>query len=1084
VASPDLREQLQSTLGSRYTIERELGGAGMSRVFVASETRLGRRVVVKVLTPELAMGVSAERFEREIRLAASLQQANIVPVLAAGEVGGLPYYTMPFVDGESVRSRLAHGRLSAAEAVSILRDVARALAYAHRHGVVHRDVKPDNVLLSEGAAVVTDFGIARALAASRRPVTGEALTQLGTSLGTPAYMAPEQVVGDPAIDHRADLYAFEAMAYELLTGRPPFSGRSVQRLLAAHLSEAPEPISALRPEVPQALAELVMRCLEKDPARRPQAAAEVLQYLDAVAAGGSRIVEPGTFIATRRALGRALVVYALVLLGVGGLARAVTTMVGLPDWVVPGALAIMALGLPILLVTALVHHQAPRAAAIPAATPGGTRVRPTRLARWAGRARRYLTWRRAAWGGAGALAAFALLVAAYMGLRALGVGPAGSLLASGKLAKADRVLITDFQVAAGDSSLGAVLAEAVRADLGQSAVISIVPRATVAAALERMQRPTTSRVDIELAREIAVRDGIKAIVDGGLTPLADGYIVTLRLVAAESGEELASYRRVIDGPKALLPGIDALARKLRGRMGESLRAVRASPPLEQVTTTSLEALRKYAEGARANEVEVDYPKAIRLLEEAISLDTSFAMAYRKLGAAMSNAEMSPARIDAVLAKAYEYRDRLPERERYLAIGSYFDLGPGRDRERAIAAYRAVLARDSLDGVALNNLAQLLWSRREFAAADSLFTRQVRHEERSVFGLLGRVALRVDAGRLAGAESAFVEARSALGDRPDVRLSAIPLRYRAGRLDSSLVALLAAVRADDRDLQLRAKATATLAAYAFVHGRVAEGARLLADARAQDSARGAAVSSLVRAEDAARWEIWLYERPERALRILDSALAHASLSAIPPVERPDARIAALYALAGRPARARAILARYAAEVRDSAILRSSGPLRHLAWGEIALAEQRPLDAVAEFRRADRLPDGPANSCASCLWAALGRAFDRADMPDSAIASYERYLAIPSAARLAPELDGVLLAGVHERLGQLHEVRGDRARAAAHYAQFAELWRDADAELEPRVAEARRRLARLRGNERQGDGGSRPPGQSGGRTGAPA
>src|SRR5204863_10114350 len=245
----DLREQLQTTLTGTYTLERELGGGGMSRVFVADELRLGRKVVVKVLSPELAAGISAERFEREIKLAASLQQANIVPVLSAGDTNGLPYYTMPFVEGESLRARFAKGPIAITEVLRILGDVARALQYAHERGIVHRDIKPDNVLLSGGTAVVTDFGIAKALSASRTQSGASAtLTQLGTSIGTPAYMAPEQAAGDPDVDHRADIYAFGCLAYELLAGRPPFHGRSPQRVLSAHMSEMPQPVAELRPD--------------------------------------------------------------------------------------------------------------------------------------------------------------------------------------------------------------------------------------------------------------------------------------------------------------------------------------------------------------------------------------------------------------------------------------------------------------------------------------------------------------------------------------------------------------------------------------------------------------------------------------------------------------------------------------------------------------------------------------------------------------------------------------------------------------------------------------------------------------------
>jgi len=292
----DLRDQLQSALGSAYTIDRELPAGGMSRVFVATENRLNRSVVVKVLQPELAQGVSAARFEREIQVVAQLQQANIVPLLAAGEMSGLPYFTMPFVAGESLRAHLAKGPPpSVAESVSVLRDVARALSYAHERGVVHRDIKPENVLLSHGTAVVSDFGIAKALSASRTQSEGAGVTQTGTSVGTPAYMSPEQAAGDPNVDARSDIYSFGCVAYELLAGRPPFVAPTPQRVIAAHISEKPQNIAALNPNVPPALAALVMRCLEKQPESRPATAGEISGALDAVTtpSGAMAAGQPG-----------------------------------------------------------------------------------------------------------------------------------------------------------------------------------------------------------------------------------------------------------------------------------------------------------------------------------------------------------------------------------------------------------------------------------------------------------------------------------------------------------------------------------------------------------------------------------------------------------------------------------------------------------------------------------------------------------------------------------------------------------------------------------------------------------------------
>ncbi|MGE5730499.1 MAG: protein kinase domain-containing protein, partial [Gemmatimonas sp.] len=287
-----LRDELQRTLGSAYTLERELGGGGMSSVFVARDNALGRRVVVKVLPHELAATVSVDRFNREIMLAAALQHPHIVPVLSAGETAPddheigirLPYFIMPFVEGESLRTRLARGPLSVREAVSIMKDVSRALVYAHGRGIIHRDIKPDNILLSSGSATVTDFGVAKALSASRER-TGTSgdpngITIVGTSIGTPAYMAPEQAAGDPATDHRADLYALGIVGYEMLVGTPPFHGRAPQQLLAAQLTELPPPINTRRYDVPEALASLIMRLLEKEPDKRPRSAADVARALE------------------------------------------------------------------------------------------------------------------------------------------------------------------------------------------------------------------------------------------------------------------------------------------------------------------------------------------------------------------------------------------------------------------------------------------------------------------------------------------------------------------------------------------------------------------------------------------------------------------------------------------------------------------------------------------------------------------------------------------------------------------------------------------------------------------------------------
>jgi len=295
------RDRLAVALAATYRIDDELAGGGMSRVFAATEHALGRKVVIKVLPPELSAGVNRERFQREIQVAAQLQHPHIVPLLSAGRIGpsngaspanasGSPgasdaaaesellYYTMPFIEGESLRAAVVRrGRLPVREVVRIMHDVVEALAYAHGRGVVHRDIKPGNILTIGSHALVTDFGVAKALSAAM-PASG--MTSAGMAIGTPAYMAPEQLAADPAADHRIDIYAVGLLAYELLSGRSPFVGTSPQQTMAAQLTRVPESLDTIRDDVPPTLAAVVMRCLEKLPEHRPQTANALLEELD------------------------------------------------------------------------------------------------------------------------------------------------------------------------------------------------------------------------------------------------------------------------------------------------------------------------------------------------------------------------------------------------------------------------------------------------------------------------------------------------------------------------------------------------------------------------------------------------------------------------------------------------------------------------------------------------------------------------------------------------------------------------------------------------------------------------------------
>jgi tetratricopeptide (TPR) repeat protein/TolB-like protein len=1056
----DLRSRVQESLSGSYTIERELGGGGMSKVFVADEHRLGRKVVVKLLSPELAAAMSATRFEREIKVAASLQQANIVPVLAAGDLDGLPYYTMPFVEGESLRARLGRGPLSVAEAVSILRDVSRALAYAHEHGVVHRDIKPDNVLLSGHTAVVTDFGIAKAIAAAAQGPAGATLTQLGTAVGTPAYMAPEQAAGDPATDHRADIYAFGCMAYELLAGQPPFPGLPPHRLLVAHMSETPKPVAELRPDCPPGLSMLVMQCVAKNPGSRPASATELLQRLDAVASSSSQQgTMPAILMGGRPMLMRALGVYAVAFVGVAIVARAAIIAIGLPEWVFPGALIIMALGLPVILFTAYTQYVAHRmATATPTYTPGGTPslIAQGTMATIAIKATPHVSWHRTIRGGVGALGVFALLVAGYMVLRALGIGPAGSLLAAGKLSASDKVLVAAFDAPAADSSLGSTIAEAVRTNLSQSQTVHVVPTSAIVAALEQMKRPDTTRVDFAIAREVAQRAGAKAVVAGKVVPAGSGYIVTARLVAAVSGDELASFSESAKDAGALIPTVDRLTKELRGKIGESLKSVRDAPRLDQVTTASLGALRSYAAGLHANDVQADYATAVQFFHDAIRQDSTFAMAYVQLAYSLMGlgGAARQAEANVALTTGFRLRDRLPERERYNVEGAYY-MTVSPDRRKAIPALRRAVELDSSNYDAANTLAVVLGDTRDFAGSEQAY-RLALADDPTNGTILTNLGLQfAETGRRA----AFDSLLQLMASRK-VSFPTGPMRFINfwNRRDYDGAEQLARSGADTARPRAAVSAQEGLVALAVLRGRLREADRRYAQViEAKARVAGDTVSPYDIAYFHAMVDGAIRGDAPRAIATLDAALRANPVAGVPLVRDPSMNLALAYARLGASAKARELLSQHEARSDASARLQeavSSARVR----GTIALAEGKIDSAIIEFRRGDSEADGlPTRNCTVCTPLLLGLAFDAGGRADSARKYFTEYADVTGTAR--NYVDRFYLAPALFRLGELYETAGDARRATEYYGRFVDLWNRADPELQPRVSDARARIDRL-------------------------
>lgn len=707
-------------------------------------------------------------------------------------------------------------------------------------------------------------------------------------------------------------------------------------------------------------------------------------------------------------------------------------------------------------------------AAAPTLTPAGTpaAIPPSTVAIVATKATPHLSRWRIGTNGTYAMVALTLLFSALMALRAAGVGPFATLLSAGKLGPNELLLVADVKATGPDSTLSGPLAEMMRSGLRQSRVIEIVPLSRVATALQRMARAPDSRIDLPLAREIAQREGIKAVVAGTLTPLpgGGGYILTTQLVLASTGDVLASFPETAADPKDLVAAVDRLSRKLRERIGESLKSVRADPPLADVTTRSLDALKKYTEALQANAAR-NYSGAVALLEEAIALDSNFAMAYRQMVVSINNSRSAQYGIGGVRGgesvrrlrmteRAYQLRDRLPERERLETITLYYGEVLA-DRAKSRATYEMLLSKYPRTAGAANYYAtSFLMQSREFARAESVYAMAIAADTSLAFPYSNIVTAQIAQGRLTEARRSVERFVRQFPNQSFGARSQSELRYALGQVDSSESILHDLAARTSQEDQLYARNMLT--AYALLRGQTAQVRPQLEETRALATATGGQSLSLQDTMTLAQMQILFFNRPEVAARMLDRALRETPRESILEAQdQPYLRAASLYASAGRPDRAREMLALYDRDVKDTAQRRRDERDRQSATAHIDLAEGRARTAVAEFRHAGRLYAWPASMCAVCLDPDVGRAFDRAGMPDSAIAVFEHFVNAPSVSRVVT--DAWNLHWILKRLGELYEARGDCHTAATYYQKFVRLWKDADPELQPIVADVRRRLS---------------------------
>ena len=738
---------------------------------------------------------------------------------------------------------------------------------------------------------------------------------------------------------------------------------------------------------------------------------------------------------------------------------------GLPAWVAPFALVLLLIGLPIVLATAFVQEgvtsssgprprepgatgSAPSGSTQPAvpdaARPHGAPVEPRSI----GTRHRLLTWRNALVGGAAAFGLLGVLAAGYLAMRTLGIGPAGTLVAKGVLEERSSILVADF--GGSDREIANTATDAFRIDLGQSSVVSVIEPTQIAEVLERMQRPADAALDLELALEVAVREGIPVVVAGDLDRAGESYVVSARLIEPQSGTVLASDRRTAAGDAEVLDAIDQLSRRLRERIGESLRDLNREEPLAAVTTGSLPALRKYSQALRAFDLSGDEDRSIALLEEAVALDSAFAMAWRKLGTILNNRFVDRARGVEALEQAFRHRDRLTERERYQVEGIYH-YQVGGDVTRSITAYQNLIELDPTDDYALNNLGVMYGFLRDDARSEEFYERAIRADSSNSLSYTNAVGARFAQGRTEDARDLLARFEARFPGHPDGPSFGATLAAAVGDYAEAERRAREILRDQPGNRFLVDEATRSLATFAAIQGRIGESRDHLEATLASAEVSGAADAYLNRVADLADIEVATLG-PEAALRTLDRGLARFPLEEIEPLDRPYAVLALALGRAGAAARATALLDEMDATVEP----RLRGMRQHVQYdvarARVALGEGRHDAAIEAARRGDR------GYCTVCALQVLAEAYDAAGRVDSAIAAYRRYVDMPWFFR-AEALDQFVLARNLERLGQLYDAQGDLENAAGYYARFVELWAEADEVLQPRVRAAQTRLEEI-------------------------
>ncbi|MDA0379307.1 MAG: protein kinase [Bacteroidetes bacterium] len=1019
---------MTGTTIKQYSIQEQLGAGGMGVVYKALDAKLDREVALKFLPPHLNADPGAKaRFIQEAKAASALDHANICTIHDVGEdEAGRLFIVMSFYDGDTLKYRLQQGALPLADAVDIGIQLARGLARAHEAGIVHRDIKPANIMVTRrGEVKILDFGVAKLSQSSD-------LTKAGSTVGTAAYMSPEQSKGE-TVDVRSDVWSAGVVLYEVLTGKQPFQGGYEAAMTYAIVNETPASPHELDPAIPEAISDIVMRCLAKNPADRFSDAAHVATRLDEFKSpSGTRASATTERVSeTEDASGiptaaRISTLYAPVAAGTLAMVYAAMWILGLPDWVFPLGVGLMLLGLPILLLAA-------------------NQERRKREGRDIGGPFAWLSWKLAVRGGFFSIGGLLILAIVLAVLRNMGVGPTASLQAAGSLQENAKIVVAEFENRTDEPGLSASISELLRIALSQSNVVDVMDGADVLSVLSRMNRSSSDKIDLDTAMEIAAREGAEAVLYGEISPIGSGFFVSAKLLAAHDGSELVALSQTARSDNDVIDAVDALSNALRERIGESIRSIRGNADLDRVTTSSLDALRLYTQGVAAEDAG-DVNRAIVLLNQAIEKDSLFAMAHRKLAVTYNNFDIRQDLMVQAATRAYDLRDRLPERERFMAI-AFYHTTVTIDYDRTIAAYESLLEVDPNNTAALNNVSNVYQRMGRWEEAERNLVQALQMGKRTVYYQnLWNVKM-----ALKKYEEAW-----ALIDDFETNLPGNPtipaLRFHTRIAEGQLQAAAEEIRISDRTTQQAWLAYERMlqGQWSLMTGRLAAAEREFAQMDQYHVASGlpeeAFESELLRLD----WELQMTEDPERVRKQLDMLLERYPLDSLHVFDREYAPLALLYADLGDLQTAKRYMSRFESELPPH-IQRSNGR-RHLARAAILAGENRLPEAIALLRQS-RIEE----HCAVCFRDRESRYLAAIDSVDQAIREMETMQ--DWSWGFNAEIVGGTRAPNWLQLGELYSRSGQTQKAIDAYSNFVDMWSQADAELQPRVQYARSRIERL-------------------------